>query len=195
MKVIDKLVEQCKEPNGLLGIVMLKTMEIMDVGLNKWALKQINLTNGNILDIGCGGGKTIHILSKMFPESKIFGIDYSEEAVKMAMRKNWHKVKAGSVLIKQSSVSSMPFSDDFFHCITAIRTHYFWPNLRQDIQEVFRMLKKNGKLLILSELYKINYHMGQYNTDDSIMEMLKEIGFESVEIHKKSQSICIIAEK
>lgn len=195
MKVIDKLVEQCKEPNGLLGIVMLKTMEIMDAGLNKWALKQMNLTNGNILDIGCGGGKTIHRLSKMFPKSKIFGIDCSEEAVKMAMRKNWHMVKVDRVLIKQSSVSSIPFSDDFFHYITAIRTHYFWPNLRTDMQEVYRILKKSGKLLILSELYKINYHMGQYNTDDSIMEMLKEIGFESVEIYKKNQSICIIAEK
>lgn len=195
MKIIDKLVEQCKEPNGLLGIAMLKTMEVMDVGLNKWALKQINLTNGNILDIGCGGGKTIHILSKMFPESKIVGIDSSEESVKMAMRKNRNMVKKGSVLIKQSSVSSIPFSDEYFHYITAIRTHYFWPNLKQDIQEVFRILNNKGKFLIFSELYKINYHMVQYNTDDSIRKLLKEIGFESVEIYKKNQCICIIAEK
>ncbi len=195
MKIIDALVEQCKEPNGLLGAVMLKTMEMMDAGLNKWAFKQIDLTGGNILDIGCGGGKTIYALSKMFPESNIYGIDFSEEAVKMALRKNKNMVKEGRVLVQQSSVSSMQFSDDFFHCITAIRTHYFWPNLKQDVQEVFRTLKKNGKLLIFSELYKINYHMEQYNTDASISELLKDTGFETVEIHRKDQCVCIIAKK
>jgi len=195
MKIIDKLVEQCKEPNGLLGIAMLRIMEIMDVGLNKWALKQIDWTNGNVLDIGCGSGKTIHVLSKMYPESKIFGIDYSEEAVRMAIKKNRQKVKERSVVIKQSGVSSIPFSDNFFEYITAIRTHYFWPNLKQDMQEVFRILNKKGKLLIFSELYKINYHMGQYNTDESIRQLLKETGFKSVEIHKKNQCICIMAQK
>jgi len=195
MKIIDILIEQCKKPKGLLGNFMIKTMEIMDVGLNKWALWKIDPSDGNILDIGCGGGKTIHALSKMYPEAKLFGIDYSEEAVKMAKKKNRQKIVEGSVVIKQSSVSTMPFSNNFFDYIVAIRTHYFWPNLKETMNEVFRVLNKKGKLLIFSELYKINYHMEHYNTDDSINQLLKETGFETVEIHKKNQCICIIAVK
>lgn len=89
----------------------------------------------------------------------------------------------------------MPFSDNFFNYITAIRTHYFWTNLKQDIQEVFRVLNKGGKFLIFSELYKINYHMKQYNINNSLQQLLKDIGFKTVEILEKNHCICVIAEK
>jgi methylase of polypeptide subunit release factors len=88
VKIVDQLVEQCKEPKGLLGITMIRIMNIMDVGLNKWALQQISCTANKILDIGCGGGKTVYMLSKMYPKANIFGIDYSEAAVKTTRTKS-----------------------------------------------------------------------------------------------------------
>lgn len=195
MKIIDQLVEQCKDPKGLLGVIMIRIMNIVDTGLNKWALRKISCTSGKILDIGCGGGKTVCMISKMCPNCNIFGIDYSKTAVKTTIMKNKRKVRKGNIIISQVSVSSMPFSDNFFNYITAIRTHYFWPNLKQDIQEVFRVLSKGGKFLILSELYKINYHMKRYNTNESLKELLKDAGFETVEIYEKNQCICVVAEK
>jgi ubiquinone/menaquinone biosynthesis C-methylase UbiE len=105
IKIIDELVEQCKEPKGLLGIIMIRIMNTMDVGLNKWALSQINCTDTKILDIGCGGRKTVYMLSKMYPKSNIFGIDYSESAVKTTIKKNKQKVKKGNIIISQASVT------------------------------------------------------------------------------------------
>lgn len=195
VKIIDELVQQCKEPNGLLGIMMVRIMNTMDVGLNKWALSQISMPDAKILDIGCGGGKTAYSLSKIYPRSNIFGIDYSEAAVKTAIKKNKKKVKEGTIIISQASVSSMPFAENFFNYIIAIRTHYFWPNLKEDMQEVFRVLHKGGKFLIFSELYKISYHMSEYNTNDSLIQLLKDIGFKSVEICEKNKCICVTAEK
>ncbi|MBC8061646.1 MAG: class I SAM-dependent methyltransferase [Clostridiaceae bacterium] len=195
MKITDQLVQQCKEPKGLLGIIMIRIMNVMDVGLNKWALMQINCTDDKILDIGCGGGQTVYMLSKMYPKSNIFAIDYSEAAVKTTIKKNKRKVKDGDLIISQASVSKIPFGDNFFNYITAIRTHYFWPNLKQDIKEVFRVLNKGGKLMIFSELYKIDYHMKQYNTNNLLRQLLKDTGFESIEIYEKNQCICVIAEK
>lgn len=93
MKVVDRLVDHCKEPKGLLGITMIRIMNIMDAGLNKWALRQINCTDNKILDIGCGGGKTVYMLSKMYPEANIFGIDYSEVAVKTTIKKISRRLK------------------------------------------------------------------------------------------------------
>jgi hypothetical protein len=57
------------------------------------------------------------------------------------------------------------------------------------------VLSKGGKFLILSELYKINYHMKRYNTNESLKELLKDTGFETVEIYEKNQCICVVAEK
>ena len=113
MNTIDLLVEQCKKPKGLLGIIMLRIMNIADVGLTNGALKQINCDVSNVLDIGCGGGKTINLLSKRYPKSKIYGIDYSAIAVNTAIKKNKHKVSNGSIIISQASVSSMPFANGF----------------------------------------------------------------------------------
>lgn len=195
MKIIDKLVQQCREPEGLSGIMMIRIMNIMDTGLNKWALRKINRTNGRILDIGCGGGKTVYMLSEMNPDSEVFGIDYSEAAVKTTIDKNKQKVRRGIVNVRQANVSSMPFPDCYFDYITAIRTHYFWHGLEQDMQEVFRVLSKGGKFIILAELYKINYHMKQYNTSSSLKQLLYDTGFKTVEIYEKNQCICITAEK
>jgi len=194
-KILDKLVEQCKEPKGLLGIIMIRIMNIADVGLTKWALKQIHETEGKILDIGCGGGKTVSVLSKRYPKFNIFGIDYSESAVKSTIKRNKQMVNEGNIIISKANVSSMPFPDNFFNYITAIRTHYFWPDLNNDIKEVFRVLSKGGEFLILFELYKTNYHMSQYNTNASLRQLIMDIGFESVEIYEKKQCICVIAKK
>lgn len=47
------------------------------------ALKFIE-NKSRILDIGCGVGIFLRVVEKQFPESKYFGIDYSEEAIKIA---------------------------------------------------------------------------------------------------------------
>jgi hypothetical protein len=57
------------------------------------------------------------------------------------------------------------------------------------------VLHKGGKLLIFAESYKINYHMNEYNTNDSLRQLLIDTGFKSVEIYEKKQCICIVAEK
>jgi ubiquinone/menaquinone biosynthesis C-methylase UbiE len=195
MKIIDRLVEQCKEPQGALGAIMIKTMNVIDAGLNNWAIAQMHDSEGNILDIGCGGGKTVSMLAKCFPGSTVYGVDYSEAAVKATIAKNRQKVSEGKIIISQASVSELPFADHFFACITAIRTHYFWPDLKQNTQEVFRVLNSGGQFLILAELYKIGYHMKEYRTSASLRKLLEDTGFQSVEIYEKKQCICVIARK
>lgn len=37
--------------------------------------------------------------------------------------------------------------------------------------------------------------MKQYNTNNSLEQLLKDIGFKTVEIQEKNQCICVIAEK
>ncbi|SFI00686.1 Methyltransferase domain-containing protein [Bacillus sp. 71mf] len=142
-----------------------------------------------MLDIGCGGGKTIHTLSKMNPNGNIYGIDYSNQAVENSIKMNKKDVDSGKVLIERASVSAMPFSNHFFDLITAFQTHYFWPNLENDVKEVFRVLKPNGYFLIVAELYKIKYHMKKFKTKEAIEKLLKETGFSNVVFHEYRGSI------
>ena len=41
-----------------------------------------------------------------------------------------------------------------FDLVTAVETHFWWPDLPGDIREVFRVLKPGGKVVIIAEVYK-----------------------------------------
>jgi ubiquinone/menaquinone biosynthesis C-methylase UbiE len=58
------------------------------------------------------------------------------------------------VEIVEGSVEKMGFSDDFFDLVTAIETYYFWPSFADALQEIKRVLKPGGKLLLVNEMVK-----------------------------------------
>jgi len=81
LSVLQKLIEQAKNPRGSIGSSMLCIMNTVHTRLTNWALQKTHIhKDAVILEIGCGGGKTIHTLSKMTPSGKVYGIDYSEKA-------------------------------------------------------------------------------------------------------------------
>jgi SAM-dependent methyltransferase len=58
------------------------------------------------------------------------------------------------VEIREGSVSQLPFSDNVFDLVTAVETHFWWPDLPADMREVLRVLKPGGTLIIIAEVYK-----------------------------------------
>ena len=112
-----------------------------------------------ILDIGCGGGGTVHKLAKIATNGKVYGIDFSDESVMVSRMTNKQFVQMGRVEIQQSSVSCLPFSDNNFDLVTAVNTHNYWPDLVTDMQEILRVLKPSGKLIIIGSVYE----GGKYN--------------------------------
>jgi SAM-dependent methyltransferase len=39
-----------------------------------------------------------------------------------------------------------------FDIVTAVKTHFWWPNLPSDMREVFRVLKPGGTLIFIAEI-------------------------------------------
>jgi ubiquinone/menaquinone biosynthesis C-methylase UbiE len=58
------------------------------------------------------------------------------------------------VEIRHGSVSQLPFPDAMFDRVTAVETHFWWPNLPGDMREVFRVTKPGGTLILIAEVYK-----------------------------------------
>ena len=89
----------------------------------------------------------------------------------------------------------MPFSQDHFDCVLAVRSHYFWDDLEKAFTEIYRTLKQGGEMLIFSETYKIQYHMKRNQTDDSMKVLLQSIGFKNIRIENRKTVQCISAYK
>ena len=93
-------------------------------------------------------------LAAIATQGQVCGIDYSDESVAVSQKTNAGWIDTGRVEIRQGSVSQLPFADDVFDLVTAVETHYFWPDLTADTREVFRVLKPGGAFILIAEAYK-----------------------------------------
>lgn len=151
----NTLENQCSKPTGWLGRFSLWRMNASHSKLTDWGLEHVSIEDGyTILDVGCGGGKTVSKLAAIATLGKVYGVDYSSESVAATTRLNAQWINLGRVETRHGSVSQLPFPDGMFHLITAVETHFWWPNLPGDMREVFRVLKPGGTLIIIAEVYK-----------------------------------------
>jgi SAM-dependent methyltransferase len=47
----------------------------------------------------------------------------------------------------------LPFPDCAFDVVTAVETHYYWPDLPANVREVHRVLKPGGSFVLIAETY------------------------------------------
>ena len=201
------LLMQVRRPSKWLGRPFVWLMNSSHSKLTDWGLEHIKIDqNFTILDVGCGGGRTIQKLAALACKGKIYGVDYAEGSVAMSRKKNADSIKEGRVKIRQASVSQLPFEDNKFNLATAIETQYYWPDLPNDMQEILRVLKPGGTLLIIAEVYRTNSHnvMGpvmkllgssSLSADDQ-RALFSQAGFQDVEIFEhKNGWICASGKK
>jgi SAM-dependent methyltransferase len=186
MHIMNKLTQRrltnARKPTGRLGRLLIRAMNIRHYQLTNWGLSHLSIgKRDTILDVGCGGGGTVHKLAEIAANGKIYGIDYSNESVMVSRMTNRRFVQMGHVEIRQSSVSCLPFSDSMFDLVTAVNTHNFWPDLVTDLQEILRVLIPGGKVIIIGSVYK----GGKYDKRNQKFEELIKIAFPSVnELHE-----------
>lgn len=155
MSLLKRLLSQSKKPSGRFGRFLAWGMNFGHAGLTRWGLGFIDIARDiDVLDIGCGGGRTVERLAGIATDGKVVGIDYSPDAIAVARKKNRELIDMGRVEILQESVSSMSFTDAAFDLVTAFEAHYFWPDFRNTLKEVHRVTKQNGQLLIVGAAYK-----------------------------------------
>jgi SAM-dependent methyltransferase len=187
---------QCKQPQGWLGRLLLRNMNQRHSPLTDWGLSHISVgPRDTVLDIGCGGGRTIGKLAAAAAEGKVFGIDHSEASVATSTKTNEKLIQEGRVEIRRGSVSELPFPSGTFDLVTAVETHFFWPDLPGDVREVFRVVKPGGRFILVAEVYRgaptlvsrlaeKNQHLSTMTllTPEEHRQLLEQAGFTNVEV-------------
>ena len=149
------LMRQVRKPSKWTGRFFLWSMNKRHSPLTDWGLQYVQVApDSAVLDVGCGGGRTLQKLAALASEGRIYGIDYAKGSIAASSANNADLMQAGRVAIVQASVSSLPFPADKFDLATAVETQYFWPDLVNDMKEIRRVLKPGSALVQIGEAYK-----------------------------------------
>lgn len=99
--------------------------------------------NLTVLDAGCGNGYWTKLLSDRY--TSVIGIDNSEKLLEIARNKN---ISANIEYKLMDLEQALPFSDESFDLVFSNMVVHYIQNINLFSKEMFRILKKDGLLLI-----------------------------------------------
>jgi ubiquinone/menaquinone biosynthesis C-methylase UbiE len=140
----------------------------------------------------------------MAPQGKVMGVDYSAASVAVARQTNADAIQSGQVRIEPGSVAALPCPNDTFDLVTAVETHYYWPDLPANVREVLRVLKPGGQFVLIAETYRGGPLKWLYAavmpllraallSDEEHRHLLSGAGFTAVETRHKPGTNWIVA--
>lgn len=120
---------------------------------NIWRKKAINqlkdIQPKVMLDVATGTGDFALMANKRLQPDLITGIDISEGMLKVGLKKMKSKGLSDKIHLQYGDSENMPFDDDRFDAITVAYGVRNFENLLVGLKEMYRVLKKDGKAVIL----------------------------------------------
>ncbi len=111
-------------------------------------LQNITITEETkVLDFGCGTGNYADSLQKT-THAQVFGVEPSDGMREKAATKN------SSVFFAKGNHEHIPFEDNFFDFVYMTDVIHHIPDLGVMFREIFRVLKKEGHLCIVTESHE-----------------------------------------
>lgn len=149
MGLIGALIDQFREPRGLLGEFVGHWMARVNAGVNRMAVEMLDVQPGDhVLEIGFGHGRTVRALASRAGNGFVAGIDPSTTMIRQATRRNRGLIRAGQVELRNAVISAIPYESGRFDRVLTVHTIYFWPAPADDLREVRRVMHDGGRLVV-----------------------------------------------
>ena len=190
MKSETNKIPQVGLPRGFAGRITFIFMNRGHKSIYKNVAKVLELQpEDDLLEVACGNG---HFLKNYASHVRsVAGLDLSELSVKLAAKKNKHRVAAGTAEFVQSEASQLPWEDHRFSAATAMGGFPMFPNPLESLKEMYRVLRPGGRAVVSIEWNAEDgkdhskdvkkYGMWLW-TEGDVRTMLKEAGFSEVSI-------------
>lgn len=199
----DYWAAQCGNPRGIVGKIMTWAMNRANNVMYHGIIDNMKLSkNMRILDVGFGNGYLEKLIYKEV-QCSIYGIDISEDMVKVASKNNRKGIANGDIVLLVGDCCELTFENNSFDIVTTMNTIYFWKDTIQGLQEIYRVLKEKGvfynAVLTKESLDKVFYTKNGFKKFEQkeYVEMGKQVGFKNISFKNlgKEYGLLIIYEK
>jgi ubiquinone/menaquinone biosynthesis C-methylase UbiE len=144
-----------------------------------------------VLDIGCGTGVFLELLKEKYPKTSVVGIDPDKQALSIATKR---LSKYQDVRLVNGFAEALPLDNQSADVVfSTLAFHHMPTDIKQkSINEIYRVLKPSGKLVIVDfgstkhpNLYRfitfwepVEYMKG--NLDGLIPKFMQQTGFKNI---------------
>jgi ubiquinone/menaquinone biosynthesis C-methylase UbiE len=148
-RLIDLVDEQYRTPKGLLGVYFGEKMVHQHRIETWWTLELLKLKDNDcVLELGCGAGYAVKKALRDSNVKKVVGFDLSQTALASARFRNRVNINNNRAEFVFGNVKSLPFQDGMYSKVYSIQSVYFWDSIQDSINEIYRVLKPGGSLII-----------------------------------------------
>ncbi|MEM7117321.1 MAG: methyltransferase domain-containing protein [Chloroflexota bacterium] len=157
-----------------------------DAGAERFFVIQpllLNLTHlpaPRVLDVATGTGRLPYfLLNEPHFHGRVVGLDPADKMLRLAQQKlAGYRYRLS--LVQQTAVP-LPFSDNSFDAITCLEALEFLPSDREALQEMVRVLRPGGVLLVTRRRgWEAKLFFGRYWTKEGFEDYLRSLGLKGV---------------
>lgn len=193
-EALKELARQLRQPHGENAIEVGERMNKGNELMNLTAINMLEVQASNvILEIGMGNGFFVKDILGLAPAIHYIGCDFSEKMVKEAIAYNKAFIDNHQAKFFVASADSLPFESPTFNKVFTINTLYFWDNPPLILNEIKRVLKPEGQLLIafrprwaMEQYPFIQYGFTLYDKEE-ILTLLSDNGFKVIQILEEQE--------
>lgn len=125
----------------------------------------------DVLDIACGPGDFLFYLSNFAPNLQLTGTDIAPGMVKHASQKLFGKAK-----ILEADGENQPFAENSFDVITIMMAFHHFPKKLEALQNIKKLLRQNGVLIIADVVAKSNFQKKFWNIAEKVISVRGYVG-------------------
>lgn len=188
------LAQNLANPQGEKGIEIGEMMNATNISMTLESIRTLLIEDDeNILEIGHGNAGHLKNILNRAQNLKYTGVDISETMHNEAKRLNKNFESQAKFVLYEGK--KLPFEDKTFDKIFTVNTVYFWENPVEFLNEIYRVLKRDGIFVLtfgqrkfMETLPFTEYNFTMYSNSE-MEELVAESHFKRMKISEKEEDI------
>lgn len=129
-------------------LVFFPTLRICQEEIERWQLRRSERTF-RLLDVGCGTGTLVNLLSGDPAAELLVGLDYSPAMAAHAAAKIAESPHAAKLRVVVGDAEHLPLADASFDVLTCCHSFHHYPHQAAVVADFHRVLRPGGLLLLV----------------------------------------------